>query len=621
MFSLNPHSFRNNKNTKNIKNPIPKIITKKFISEQSHAVQFALNTNKIVDENFRIKRAKPKININKNKNESPLIFSKTFRRILKNESPTKNKENIASELADILDSNEFKFSKISEYYNEIKENNDNFLNYWEYIKQSRGLNEKSLKKNKSCLSFAAVMENFCKKNNISEEKYKSLNNEYNSARDEFEFDMQKKTIKNIFKANPLVLTNEKDMIFYFLSKGHGNKTKLSEDNPTKFLLKLKDFIDFLKIYKNKGNTNTDKEKLSSDYYNKYAKLLEEEQINNLNKEISEEIKKIEEAKKMIKETKLSLNKLKNNKNYFEDPNYFTKTFSDNRSKTQIKFYTFYKNNKKDDLYKTKLNDTSVTTYFQDRINNNSKNSYQISNYSKIKNTSKIQKNENKYKNNTKYQNFRKIISSFCENSKNNSNILVKNYTRNSFNTNKTSNMLLSTKSLETKRQSKNENSDNTERPFPQISSNVISPLPKSSTVFQSFKDEISSIKKSSPLIIFENLKAKKIKIPKQPKIYEIYNKIKSDGEISENNYRKISNYYKGKDIGKKSKKNTVEIIRDTKLISDDFDINKVTCPLFEEQQVKLINQFQRTNSELYNLEKNYIKSICQYKAKYKRNEV
>ena len=614
MFSLTPHikPIKNNKIIKNIKSPISKIIAEKLFSDQSHGIQMALNNNKMIDINFRINRAKPKINLSKIKNESPLKFSKTFKVKIKNETPTKNKKEIAFELADILDNSEIKFSKISEYYNQIKENNDNFLHYWQSVKKSRERNKKKLVKE---------MKNFCKNNNISEEKYKSLCNEFNfSPIDELELNKQKKISKNIFRSNPLMLTNEKDMVFYFLSKSPGNKTKMDEDNPTKFLIKLKDLLNFLKISKENIINDKDKEQLNSYYIDKHAKLLEEEEINNLNKEKNEEILKLEEAKKMIKETKLSLNKLKNNKNYFEDPDFFTQTMYNNRSKTQNKFYIIYKNRKNNFLNNSKLNNASLTTYFQDKSkNSNSKDSFQISNYNKEK-KDEIQKFDNNYNDNIKPQKFRKIISKFNEKI-NNLNILAKKYVRNSFEINKINN-IKSSKNLEIKRQSKNEDKEfnYTEKHLPKVSSNIFTPLPKSPKAFQSYRDE-SNIKKHSKISLFENLKTKKIKFQKQPKIYEIYNKIKNNGEISETNYRKINIYYKGRDLEAKNKKNAVEIINDIKLISDDFNINKLNNPLIGEKQIQLFKKFRKTNSELNNLDKDYVRAICQYRAKNERNEV
>ena len=66
----------------------------------------------------------------------------------------------------------------------------------------------------------------------------------------------------------------------------------------------------------------------------------------------------------------------------------------------------------------------------------------------------------------------------------------------------------------------------------------------------------------------------------------------------------------------------MNLIKDVQLLSDGFDINKVTKSIenIPSKEIKQIKNFKKINNELKRLDKRYVKEICEFKARNQRNE-
>ena len=108
-------------------------------------------------------------------------------------------------------------------------------------------------------------------------------------------------------------------------------------------------------------------------------------------------------------------------------------------------------------------------------------------------------------------------------------------------------------------------------------------------------------------------------------VSDLYDKLKDGKDINKNTLKHIYKYIYHKKLKKKNKKDTINLIKDVQLLSDGFDINKVTksiedIPSKEIKQIKQIKNFKNINNELNILDKRYVKEICEFKARNQRNE-
>jgi len=280
-----------------------KILKNKSIFKNPSLIKQALSKGTISTKNYELKKLGKKIHLSK-------IESKSLE--LK-----EGKREIPYELLNILEKREKKYNKINSLYQSLKKENDTFLSYWHYTKK---IKEKLEKLNKE--------ENDSEKEEENEE-YKKISKMYEfSNRDKIELDLQKNLSKNIFKSNPLIINNNNEMYFHFLketNKSQNKSVNFNEQNSSRYLIKVKDFLEYISILKDETIDDLNKKiKLSNCNYTQYQdKKIEEENMRLLEEQQKNEVKEISDSKRMIRYTKSLLNKLDKNKDYLEDPNYFT----------------------------------------------------------------------------------------------------------------------------------------------------------------------------------------------------------------------------------------------------------------------------------------------------------
>ena len=280
-----------------------KILKNKSIFKNPSLIKQALSKGTISTKNYELKKLGKKIHLSK-------IESKSLE--LK-----EGKREIPYELLNILEKREKKYNKINSLYQSLKKENDTFLSYWHYTKK---IKEKLEKLNKE--------ENDSEKEEENEE-YKKISKMYEfSNRDKIELDLQKNLSKNIFKSNPLIINNNNEMYFHFLketNKSQNKSVNFNEQNSSRYLIKVKDFLEYISILKDETIDELNKKiKLSNCNFTQYQdKKIEEENMRLLEEQQKNEVKEISDSKRMIRYTKSLLNKLDKNKDYLEDPNYFT----------------------------------------------------------------------------------------------------------------------------------------------------------------------------------------------------------------------------------------------------------------------------------------------------------
>ena len=105
-------------------------------------------------------------------------------------------------------------------------------------------------------------------------------------------------------------------------------------------------------------------------------------------------------------------------------------------------------------------------------------------------------------------------------------------------------------------------------------------------------------------------------------ISDLYDKLKGGKNLNRNSLKHISKYILHKKLKNSNKKDTINLIKDVQLLSDGFDINKVSKSIenFPNKEIKQIRNFKKINSELNKLDKKYVKDICEFKAKNQRND-
>ena len=671
MKKIKPFSERNKIPNKNIN--LSKILNSDLFFQSSGTIKMALNKNRLLNRDFGIKRAKPKIDLGK-KNQKNINQNKkeTKKRKTKEEETNDNnniyslnrKKEIPFELADIIENNQIKFEKTFEAFHDIKSKNDIFTSHWHYVQKS---NDKIKNKEKK-ISF---------NDNKKEEFYKTFKKYDFSTRDKIELELQKKLTTKIFKSNPLMIKSNNDMLFYYLSMCKDKNLIFKEQNPTKYLNKIKEILDYMEIFVDCKNdkVNKDIDSENSNFLIKRKKKIDEENIKLKEEQQKKNIIDNIESKKMIGKTKRSLKLLNKNKNYFEDPNYFSNNY--NMSST------FYKNNSINYLTPNKKNIMSKSSsdfFIGDKHHfnnfNNFNNTLKILQEKKFnlskKLSSLLNRSENKeetIENQNKNINLKKYYSLLdINNNKNKISSLLNNIYKDSSskdnslkyktrNKNKLKNIKIINKnnSLDIRNE---KNNINNLKILPSIKQTphgqtIVSPqgmtfYPKNSDISNIFKKNVyksvnirtnKNDNDSSRLSVNKSLlnesynenkiqnerKKNFIKLEKNVSklvLSELYDKLKDGRNLNKNNLKNIYNYIHHKKLKNKKKKDTMNLIKDVQLLSDGFDINKVSKSIenIPNKEIKQIRNFKKINLELNKLDKKYVKDICEFKAKNQRND-
>ena len=659
MKNIKPSTYKNKSTNKNIN--LSKIINSDLFFESSGLIKLALNKNRLINKDFGIKRAKAKIDIGKKNKKNLTPNVKSVNHEAKEEESNDNnviinKKEIPFELADILENNKTKFKKVFEAFHDIKEKNELFISHWHYVQQS---NERTKKKEK--ISFDKV-----KKDDF----LASLKKYDFSTRDKIELDLQKKLTSKIFKSNPLMIKNNNDMLFYFLNMNKDKHINYKDQNTTKYLTKIKEILDYMQIFLDfKGdNLNKDVKVQNSNFLIKRKKKIEEENLK-----LKEELKKQNiidnfESKKMIKQTKKSLKYLNKNRNYFEDPNYFSNNCN--------LYSTFYKNNTSKFLTPSKKNIMSKSTcnfFIGDKHHFKYYNKYNTIELlkEKKKNLTKQLSALLDEENNKEKQKEKKIKKFFSQpvnvNYNNISSLLQKNnnesYSKeNTLRNGKTKNILNNIKIIQKKNkiQNKNINKYNLDirKYLPSIKQfpygHAMSP---DADTFYQKKSNFSSIfskkndnsgngisknnndssRLSQRKLLFnesnnENKKENEQKSrnksfeplnKKKLTTHDLYDIVKEGKKLNEKDIKNISKFIFQKHKQLKNKKDTVNFIKEVQILSDGFDINKV-CKSIEtipNKEIMQIRNFKKINGELNKLDKKYVREICEFKARNQRNDV
>ena len=637
---------------KNKKINLYKLLNDDKFLQSSNAIQMALNKNRLVKKDFRIIRAKPKINIGKSSRKNLSISSKRKKELSPMEENNdnnilyKNNKNVPFELADILEKNNIKFDKVCEVFNHMKDNNNLFSQHWDYVQKS--IIKLKNKDNNKHISGEEENTEFYK-------TYKKYNF---STRDQIELELQKKLTTKLFKSNPLMIKNNIDMYFYYLYQYKDKSLVLNEQNPAKYLTKVKEFLDYIQEvldYNNTDELNKEDEAQNNKYLLNHQKKLEEEQIKNMEEQQKQDIIDTLESKEMIKQTKSSIRLLNNNINFFENPNYFS-----NKNLSA----TLYKNNTINILNsnKRKFMNKSSSDFFID-------GKYNIYDKDKYKTIKILQDTKRNLSN--------KLFPSFKVNIKNKSKKI------NLSQDNKNISSLIKKIKIEPKPKNKSDNFSNNIEKFKSIeksfttkfnlkkkNKNLLPTLkkipihhcftPQNDILFHQRKSNMSSYishkfdnssqnqsqnnNDSNPLSLRKSLlndslnkkiNESKNETPKEKNIEnrlsknyknaiisELYDIAKSEKELRESDLEKIKNYLSKKENKYKKKKNTVNLIKDIQILSDGFDINKVSKNIenIPNNEIKQIKNFKKINVELNKLDKEYVRQICQFKALNERND-
>ena len=280
-----------------IKINFTRILKDTSIFKDPRKIQLAFRKGTISTKNYNMQRIIKKFNLNKHSNYSSIELKP-------------KKRDIPLELFNILEKSEEKFDKLNKSFISFKQQNEQFISHWNYTK-------KILKK----LEIKKLIKEELEKNDEMD-YYKKISKKFNfSERDKIEMDLEKKITQKIFKSNPLMLKNNNDIYFYLLNEAQQSPNKTVNDSElksSKYLNKVKDFLEYIEIKSDKSlDEYTQRLRLKASNFMRNQRKETEEEKNNIDKE------PISETKKMINDTNKLIKKLDKNKNYLEDPNYFT----------------------------------------------------------------------------------------------------------------------------------------------------------------------------------------------------------------------------------------------------------------------------------------------------------
>ena len=325
------------------------IINSEYFFHRSGPIKLALNQDRIIKNNYYIKKAHKKIDQGRklkrveSREDEDLDLSQEYRR---------NKTRIPADLNKVILKYDKKFQIQNQKFHDNKDDNDKFLSYWHYV------------------------------NDLSEKKERELMlKKFFNDKDKNSINYHMKEVKNMcenmFKTSPLLSGNRYlDIFFYYLSefdKNYENKKKMLyiKQKALKFLEKLKDLVDFVEVIQDTGLDAITKDVRikHSKYRTEYERKVKLELKKNAIKQRKQDIKDIKQLEKMNKKTTKTLLCMEKNKNILEDENFpldinskieKSRNFiSSNISpySTQSRFHIFTGNKN------SKMNNTASTAFY------------------------------------------------------------------------------------------------------------------------------------------------------------------------------------------------------------------------------------------------------------------
>ena len=626
-----PHTTKNVFHKKKFN--FTKILKKTSLFKDPSILKHALSKGTISTKNYDLKRLGRKVKLKK-------IDNKSFE--IKQE-----KRELPYELSNIIDKREKKFKRINDTYQSLKKENDTFLSYWHYTQKIKEKLEKQ-----------SFQENELEKEEENDE-YKKISKQYQfSNRDMIEMELQKNLTTKIFKSNPLIINNDNEMFFHFLketNKSPNKSVNFNEQNSSRYLIKIKDFLEYISILKDENIDSLNKKiKLSNcNYTQNQEKKIEEEKIRILEEQQKTEKKEISESKDMIKDTNNLLNILNENKDYLEDPKYFSfyrntdrKSFTPNKkiqqhlmnNSTKSDFFIgdknhFLRKDKYDTMRILKLKKQNLSKQLNSLLNeSNNKKSKRIKKL-RINNINPLvdkfgnesYSKENNYS--TMNMNFfNSKISNIHNNSSNslfiqkhdNKKILpsIKNYyPYNAFTKSSISNNMQQPISLEeNKNLNKKRESFNLDNTSNELNLNLY-------LNDETDNESESSIKSNDNQKNNEENKESDLKDEEKEKkviiISDLYDEVKDLKNLNDERIKEINAYINQRDIEYKRNKSTVKILEDVQLVIDEFDINKIAKNFNEikKKEYVKVKTFKKMDKKLKKLDKKYIKEIVKFKAR------
>lgn len=642
--------------TKNIKRKritFSAMLNSEYLFHRSSKIQMALNHNPLLSKDFHIKRAQSKINTGKKRK----IINQE-KKIELNSSEESNKEmeqkDVPLELYFIILEYQKKFLKENNKFFSIKEYNDAVLSFWHY------LNETNDKKERDLLL----------------KKY-FPNNDYNTIINLYSDQIQKIAL-NLFKTNPLLIyKNYSEIFFHYLSEykeniKDENKINTIKQKSIKFLNKLKDFLEYVKIEKDEDldSISKDIKMKNSKYIKEFGMRIKNEMLKIREKRNLINNKNINESKKMIDETKNTLFALDENKNVFEDPKNFDPFYScdfnklKNNSSRNIYFNKIYKRNDISKINKIKFfspNKTGRMTstmstgfYLSDKKKTIKKVGKKIK-FTNEEDTFKSNENSLKDTNNIlKFSHIKKPIKVLRRYSSSIIDLNMQNKLINSLK-NKTISLLKNENNsgknvlddLATGRDSiysSNENDDNQkDNKITESTSKLIKIMKKNKKVnfFTPIVINNKNLKKNSISISKTNyegnndntdinirnkskeelLNIKKVfnyNRGKDPLLL-LYNDIQKKNKIKKEDADKIKKYLKLKGKNTNLNFNPMDIIKETKLITNKLDIERKTKRVFQPylsyKQLQKLDDVTKLNEKVHKLDIDYIKHIFDFKSR------
>ena len=626
-----PHTTKNVFHKKKFN--FTKILKKTSLFKDPSILKHALSKGTISTKNYDLKRLGRKVKLKK-------IDNKSFE--IKQE-----KRELPYELSNIIDKREKKFKRINDTYQSLKKENDTFLSYWHYTQKIKEKLEKQ-----------SFQENELEKEEENDE-YKKISKQYQfSNRDMIEMELQKNLTTKIFKSNPLIINNDNEMFFHFLketNKSPNKSVNFNEQNSSRYLIKIKDFLEYISILKDENIDSLNKKiKLSNcNYTQNQEKKIEEEKIRILEEQQKTEKKEISESKDMIKDINNLLNILNENKDYLEDPKYFSfyrntdrKSFTPNKkiqqhlmnNSTKSDFFIgdknhFLRKDKYDTMRILKLKKQNLSKQLNSLLNeSNNKKSKRIKKL-RINNINPLvdkfgnesYSKENNYS--TMNMNFfNSKISNIHNNSSNslfiqkhdNKKILpsIKNYyPYNAFTKSSISNNMQQPISLEeNKNLNKKRESFNLDNTSNELNLNLY-------LNDETDNESESSIKSNDNQKNNEENKESDLKDEEKEKkviiISDLYDEVKDLKNLNDERIKEINAYINQRDIEYKRNKSTVKILEDVQLVIDEFDINKIAKNFNEikKKEYVKVKTFKKMDKKLKKLDKKYIKEIVKFKAR------
>ena len=598
------------------------IINSEYFFHRSGPIKLALNQDRIIKNNYYIKKAHKKIDQGRklkrveSREDEDLDLSQEYRR---------NKTRIPADLNKVILKYDKKFQIQNQKFHDNKDDNDKFLSYWHYV------------------------------NDLSEKKERELMlKKFFNDKDKNSINYHMKEVKNMcenmFKTSPLLSGNRYlDIFFYYLSefdKNYENKKKMLyiKQKALKFLEKLKDLVDFVEVIQDTGLDAITKDVRikHSKYRTEYERKVKLELKKNVIKQRKQDIKD-------IKHFPLDINsKIEKSRNFI----------SSNISpySTQSRFHVFTGNKN------SKMNNTASTAFYLSGkgffTNKNNKKFFSglnndinkeeeilksaIQNYkfkferkrpsliSLKKNYSDIREKKEKSETIRSLKEQKLSIKNrfnFIHLTQRKPNLISSIDKMKDVNPNFSSSKRLSiSKKVKLNTQSQfsnlNENSTNKIETISKENNQIINKKSLGSNKSLNDINEKSIIKNEDNNNI--NLKKiKKIINKKKSRLSVLYNEIKKQKKIKDSNKKNVKNYFvkKKKIENQLNLSNSVyimDMIKKAKNIIDGIDIEQRTKKVFQthlsHEQLKKLDSIKEINKRVRGLDIQFVKDIINYKS-------